>query len=671
MSFGLLNIGTQALNANSSSLAVVGQNIANVNTEGYNRQTANWATREGGNGVVVSSVERIVDQFLAKQLRGDSSTYNFDDQKALYSSQLDNILASASSGLDGAIDKFFTSMQNIVDDPTSIPNRNLFLEDTEALARRFNTLDDTLNSQIDVLNNQFSDISDKVNVLTKQVAQLNEKIQLADAKGTPANELYDQRDQAIKSLSEIMEISVSSNNGGVTESIFIGSGVPLVVGIDANEMVVSTGNPRINQYEISVRIGNNSVEVTDQIKSGQLGGLIDYRDSMLNPAINEIGRIGLVLAETMNAQHQKGVDLNGNLGGELFNDINDPSALRARILPNHENKGPTPSKQYVYITDITQVEASDYNLKFTSIRDFSITRESDGQVIKMSQLTQVTDPQDVTDGSYYVDWSTGELTVSVDGFRTELEVDGGFRLNNEYLIQPARYGARDFDVQINAADQLALGSPVRITENANNQGNGIALVEVDDVTRPTFTTGTQQLTPPVEVVFNNTDPLSYTVYDISDPDNPVPHDQGYGPMKDISFTAGDSIDMDGYTITINNQPKPGDRFTFDYNSDGVSDNRNALAMSNLQSQKLTPQGTYQQSYDVLVETVSSQTANAKVNLSASDAMLQSTVNQFASVSGVNMDEEAAKLVQFQQGYQAAAQLISASQTIFDSLLNSL
>jgi flagellar hook-associated protein 1 FlgK len=178
--------------------------------------------------------------------------------------------------------------------------------------------------------------------------------------------------------------------------------------------------------------------------------------------------------------------------------------------------------------------------------------------------------------------------------------------------------------------------------------------------------------PPVEIVFNSGTPTTFTVFDITDPAAPVPLEiTGQGPLVDQLYTAGQAIVLDGYEVTINNQPQAGDRFTFEYNTRGVSDNRNALMLSNLQLEDVLEGGSYQDIYGSLIERVGTKTSVSVINRNASEAVLTSTQESKASLVGVNLDEEAAKLIQFQQAYQASAQLISTSQTLFDTLLNSV
>lgn len=236
------------------------------------------------------------------------------------------------------------------------------------------------------------------------------------------------------------------------------------------------------------------------------------------------------------------------------------------------------------------------------------------------------------------------------------------------MLQPVRNGADKMDFVLQDGRKLALASPIRITPNSSNQGNGIATVTVTDPNADAFATQ-GALTPELEVRFNSD--TTYTVYDVTGGKNPTPYDPGTGALANQPYVPGQAIRVDGYEITIVNAPKAGDRFGFEFNKDGFSDNRNALAVSGLQNAKLLDGGSYQDVYGSLVEEVGTRTATARIAAQANKSVLDSSVEAHSSVSGVNLDEEAAKLVQFQQAYQASAQLIRVSQTIFDSLLGSI
>ena len=908
-SFNLLNLGAQSLRANQSQLSTIGQNISNVNTDGYSRQRAIQATLPDQTGVQVNGIERITNDFLTQQVWQDKSTYNQTETFSGLADQLDNLLANESTSVSAAMDQYFSALQNVVDDPVSIPNRELFVAQADALVERFNALDANITRQSDQVNSQLESFTSEVNTIASRIADLNDKIRIATAGNNPANELKDQRDQLTNELSDLIGIKVINQNSE-QYSIFIGNGQPLVVGQSANQIVATTGDPDPSQLEVNLVIAGTPTSITDELVGGTLGGLLQFREEVLNGARDELGLIALGFAETMNQQHRSGIDLNNDLGENLYNDINALSAQFNRISANSANQSNLSSAR-VEITDVSKLQASDYDLVYNGPDNITLIRNSDGRQFDIDNLTSATadrtvtaataalwqgngvtaggvsenldynrngvgatgspvtvssareaasflnnipgvsdatattaarisnltevggnsggdttftlnvlddsgapqalsvtvplvsgspvpggtmqaaiqqamqtnggsfsnisldssgsdvtitdssggniqltltdsgdtasfsalnsagtvvgtanlaqggtatsvvtgyisDAQadnsidslaltpsggtllgaaagtlittannvastlddtvqgiaDVSDGEFYLDSSRDVLAFSIDGMKVVIETSTQLTQGDRFLLQPTRNGADELDFVLQDGRKLALASPVRITADSANQGNGVATATVTDPSAAAFATQ-GELRPPLDVVFNNTDPLTYTVYDITDPQNPQIYNPGSGALSNQPFTAGSAISVDGYDITIANAPKAGDRFRFEFNKDGFSDNRNALAVSNLQNAKLLDRGSYQDVYGSLVEEVGTRTATARIAAQANKSVLDSAVEAKAAVSGVNLDEEAARLVQFQQAYQASAQLIRVSQTLFDSLLSNI
>ena len=579
MGFNLLSLGSQAVKTNQSALAVVGQNISNVNTEGYSRQVVHFNSTIP-NGVEVADVERVTNEFLTQQFWTDTSNHKSLDLYTDYARSLDNLLGKSATSLTVGIDSYFEKMQNAVDDPTSLANRKLFLEEADSLTQRFNLVYDTAYAQNTNINSQIDDTVTQINNYASSIADYNSRISLAETSGNSTSELRDQRDLEVAKLAELIDVQVSEAKNE-TYSIFVGNGQPLVVDGSANTLSSQPGNPDGTQNSISLNISGNSIDITEQVAGGVMGGMIRYRNEILNPTLNEIGRIAIAFADTMNSAQSKGMDLNNNLGKDnpLFSDINSTLAMQSRITANNDN---TAIMKYtgVTITDSSKLTGADYELEFTQDNEFTIKNLSTGKVTAMSELQKVTGSDALSEGTYIEDMANGQLTVEIDGMRINLNATRFFS-GDEYLIQPTRSGADMIKPALSDPKQLALASPVRITPNAENTGTGIATVKVTDIDADTFQTK-YQLTPPVEIVFSDGDPLKYTAYDMTDPAKPKALDIGYGVIEDKTFTSGKAIDLGGYEVTITNLPKPGDRFTLAYNKDGFSDNRNALEMSDLQ-----------------------------------------------------------------------------------------
>jgi flagellar hook-associated protein 1 FlgK len=688
MSYGLLNIGKQALTSNQTALSVVGQNIANVNTEGYSRQRPEFASRENIGGVEVYDIARIADQFLNRQIWADKASFSNADMFKTYANELDNLLASEATSISTAMDNYFGALQTAVDDPTSLPNRELFVAQADALVRRFNDLDANLERQNGSINGRLESSVEQVNAIARNIAELNDNLRIAKAGGKDVNELLDKRDAKLDELAKYVNFTTIENNKTGEVGVYIGKGEPLVVGKDANELIATVDPADSSKLNVSTRIGNNLADITTQLNGGEIGGLLEYRDEILDTARDQIGIITLAFADTMNSQHMKGMDLDGELGGQLFTDINNDTARQNRVLSDGRNAVNVSST--IDITNTSELKASEYRMVFNSENSFTLIRESDGKRWESSDLTyQNTDPNDYgpgvevpqvdQNGEYEI--RDGTLQLQIDGFKLNMEtVSGGnFAGSDQFVLRPTRSAASDIGMVMTDPRDLALASPVKIEADGSNTGTGVASVTV--TSRPDFegVVDGAELSPPIKIEFseNSSGDLVYRVYDISDPENPTEidlSDTATVPIEANEYTAGEPLNLPtvyGYEVVIKNQPKAGDTFTVDYNEGGVSDNRNALAMSDLQFDKTVNNASYQDRYGQLIEKVGTETAVAQINAQASKSVLDANMNARDSLSGVNLDEEAAKLIQFQQAYQASAQLIRASQTIFDALISAV
>ncbi|GAA0787655.1 flagellar hook-associated protein FlgK [Marinobacterium sediminicola] len=666
MSSSILNIGIQALNANQTALSYIGQNIANVNTEGYTRQTVQMGTQQPPIlGVQVTDIQRMTDMFLVSQVWADNSVFSSNEAFSEKIAQLDQMLVSDATSLSASMDSYFAALQQVVDDPLFIANRELFLAEADSLANSFQDFDRKLRSQTDLINTEIRSVTDTVNSITQNIADLNVQISSIEASGKSSNELQDERDRLVKELSGYVTTNVISQDG-ITYNVMIGSGQPLVVGNSAARLEVRNSESDPTQIDIFMKNGSGvDAKVTDQLGAGAIGGLIRYRDQVLQPTINEVGRLAIVFSTTMNEQHRKGMDLNGDIGQDLFAPITE-GEVTAHARNESQN---TVARVNFY--DVQALTGSDYEFERTSIDDFMLTRMSDGRRFSMADLTEVGSAAELDQsGVFYRDPVSGTLNVSLDGMTFQLKGDPA--VGDSYLIQPTRSGGQLMDTALTNPKMLALASPLRIEPSTINTGNAeISLVNVTSAedTSP-LRNGTAQL--PLEIVFNAPDEdgnITYNVYMNANSDNPVIYDG----MENMPYSDGEpmAFTLDGYEITFDNQPNPGDRFTIEFNTDGYSDNTNALAMSDLQNQSLVNGYSYQDTYGQMLAKVGTQASNAQIAYTASQSVLISSENALQSVAGVNLDEEAAKLVQYQQAYSASAQLISAYQTIFDSLISAV
>lgn len=609
------------------TLATISHNIANSATPGYSRQqtllSAQPATIRGreGNGVQAEDVRRHYDAFLSLQLRDTQALQSqleaFHAQAAL----LDDVLADPQGGVTPALQAFFSAVQELSDDPASTPARIALVNQGDALAARFHYLDDRMADQATAANQRVAGIVNEINALARTIGEINQDILGASGnRATSHPDLLDRRDQALLELSQLVAVSAVEQADGRI-NVFIGSGQTLVT----NDSVFTLSTFPDAADASRLRIGYNgavgSGDITDALNGGELGGLLQYTQSLLPEARNMLGRVAIALAQTFNAQHREGMDLNGNLGGDFF------SVAGPQVLGNANNAGA--ATVTAVVTDITQLTVQDYDLSF------------DGALYTLS----------AADGSSSV--AGAGPTLVLDG--VTVNIAGAAAAGDSFIIRPTRIGGQTLAIAISDSDTIAAAAPVTTSAALGNSGSGsISSGEVLDVTDP-------NLLDTITLRFNTA-----TDYDVLDANGAV-------LAAAQPFTAGANIDINGWRVQISGAPQAGDRFTVQSNAGGIADNRNALLLGGLQTTSILDGGTatYQEAYSSLVGSVGAQTREARVNADAQQSLFDSVQARRESVSGVNLDEEAANLIRFQQAYQASARVIATADELFQSLLNAV
>jgi len=654
MPSGLFGIGTSALTAFQRALDTTAHNIANAGTEGYTRQRVNLAARSPqyagfgylGTGVETTSVERNWDRFVENQVRSYTASSTELNTFHQYAVQVDNVLADPDAGMSRALERFFDAMQDLADDPASTVARQVVITESRALADRFQGLAGWMQELNGQVNGAIEGTVDEINRLTESIADLNRRIVLADGvyHEVPPNDLLDQRDALVRELAEKVSIQTIQQDDGAV-NIMVGSGQALVVGQTTTRLVAYRGDGVDAPVMVGLDGGaaGGHVPITEQLSGGELGGLMGFRERVLLPAMDELGRIAVSVGQLVNQQHRRGMDLNGNLGGDLFH-VGAPqwSAL-----------GGTGGTLQLDWGDPGSLTGAEYRLEYDG-SGWSLTRLDTGAAVALSGTGTAADPF-VADG----------LSIVVNGTPAA---------GDAYLLQPTRTAALDLTSGILDPALLAAAAPVLGQADAANTGTArITPGEVSDIDNAAFQSAPGQLTPPLLVMFDSA--TSYTLYDNTDPTAPVALETvtGYDPVAgaDLFPTPG-GLDY-GYRMRLEGAASAGDRFTIDYNDGGVGDNRNALAMADLLDEDLLAGGTESigQAYRRMVGEVGTTTRQSEFAAEAQDRMLERAVAQREAVSGVNLDEEAANLVRYQQAYQAAAQIIAVADEMFQTLLNAV
>jgi len=623
----LLGTGLSSLRAMQRALDTTAHNIANVSTEGYTRQRVDFATRKPqaygsnwiGSGVDAVQVRRVYDQFLSAQARSSSGNLARLDTYAAQAGRLDSLLGDSSNGLSAGLQSFTDAINEVSSTPSSIPARQVLLAEGNALVQRLKGYDAHLRAMSADVDSQMVGQAGEINTLAQGIARLNGNINVAiQQTGHPPNDLLDQRDQLIDQLSAKVGVSVVSE-GESTLNVFIGTGQPLVLGTTASQITTAKDPLDAERLQLALKTSSGTVDISRSVSGGSLGGLLDWRQQMLDPARNELGRITLAVAQQVNDAHREGMDLTGALGGTFFN------TGGVGVVPATTNT--SSAMATATRVDLGAITANDYVITRTAT-DYTVRRQDTGASVTFTGMGTSADP------------------ILFDGM--SIVVGAGVATGDQFVIHPTRDAIQGFGVAITDPAKIAAAAPLRTAAATANTGAGT--IGKADVLTPGATT-----LDPVDIVF--TSATTYTV--------------NGGAAQ--TYTAGGNIDVNGWRVQINGAPATGDTFTVRTNAGAVGDNRNAFALADAMKAGVIEGGTVSVSSAVerLTGNLGLQTRAAQMSRDAEASVNESDLAARDAVSGVNLDEEAANMLRYQQAYQAAAQIISAANQMFDTLLNAV
>lgn len=657
---GTLEIGVSGLRAAQIGLSTTGHNITNAATPGFHRQeiaqSANTPLSTGagfiGTGVNVEAIKRVYDEFLDRQVQTAQTQSSYLDAYSAQISQINNMVADPSAGLSPALQEFFQGVHDVAANPASVPSRQSMISSADALVTRFHTLNQRFEEIRDGINYQVTASVSMINSYARQIAELNSRIVIAQAGSTGSpNDLLDQRDNLIAELNKEINVSVVKQSDG-SYNVSMGKGQALVVGNLAYTLTAQPSLDDPSRIDVGYQSWSGQVSFIrqDSLDSGNLGGLLAFRNESLDAAQNALGRIAIGLAQTMNDQHRLGQDLNGDLGGSLFNVMGPGGATgafsvpSAKVVANVKNSDLTPAGlPAVTLSDVSKVTTSDYTLAY-SATGYTLTRLSDKTVM----FANVALPQTTTDG----------LTIAAP---TNAPANG-----DSWLIQPTRNGARDIGVAIQDTAKIAAAAPVLTNASFANLGTAkmsVGSVDVNYLASPLAATVTLTYKEATGQLFGSTSPMTVTLSNGST--------ATYAAGLPVPYTEGATISFDGISFSITGQPANNDTFTISPNTNGVADNRNALLLVGLQTKNTLAGSTasYQSAFSQLVGSIGIQTRDINVTAQAQASLVAQSQQAQQSLSGVNLDEEAANLLRYQQAYQASGKMMQIASTLFDTLLS--
>ncbi|MDR9437710.1 MAG: flagellar hook-associated protein FlgK, partial [Thiohalophilus sp.] len=340
----LLGVSVSGALAAQRALSTTGHNIANANTEGYSRQRVDLGTRPPqlagngaiGTGVTVNNVERVYDDFVAGEVRTNTSADSSLRANYEYTSQVDNLLSDPNAGLAPALQSFFSAVNGVSADPSSTSARQVMLSEAQSLSDRFQYMHDRFDTLREGATAEMKSVVTDINDLATSIGKINDSIINAqEMSGQPPSDLLDQRDRMVQKLSELVSVRVSEQDDGRL-NVFIGNGQTLVVGSEVSEMAIEKSRFDPNHAEIVFKGNASDSVITKFISGGRLGGILEFRNGVLDPAQNELGRIAVGITKTFNEQHRLGMDLESKLGDNFFTQAEE---LAPNILPNGRNQG--------------------------------------------------------------------------------------------------------------------------------------------------------------------------------------------------------------------------------------------------------------------------------------------------------------------------------------------
>jgi flagellar hook-associated protein 1 FlgK len=623
----VFGISVSALQAFQNAINTTSNNVANASTPGYDRETVNLTeaipqsngAATIGAGVVVSGINRAFSQAAANQLNASQSSLGQLNALQNYANQIDNLFGTTVGGLSTALQSFYSAFSGVANNPTSTASRQALIGQAQSVASSFQNASGALNSlNTDVNSRIMADVT-QINSIAKAISALNGQIVTGTAQdgGQPPNELLDQRDQLVSSLSQLVGISTTTDPNGAL-NVFVGNGQPLV--LQGQTTALTTVANQFNATQLEIGNSASSAIISNNITSGDLGGLLAARAQVINPALGQLGQIATALSQTVNSQQADGLDLSGKLGANIFS-VSAPLATGSS-----RNTDAVSASVSVSPNGLGALTANDYVLSFVGGTP-KLTNTSDG--------TSVTPAGAGTVASPYI------------GAGISIVLSGTPANGDQFLVQPTAAAAAGLKVVLSNPSQIAAAGAIKTAAaGANTGAAGISSGTVLDSTNPLLLT-------PVTITFANP-PSSFSV--------------NGGPAQ--AFTSGSNINVNGWQVQISGAPAGGDTFTVSSNAGGTGDNRNALAAANQQNVGVLQNGTTSITGGIsaLITGLGSQAQQINTAQTAQAAVNAQALTSVQSTSGVNLDEEAASLLQWQQAYQAAAHALAIGNSLFATLI---
>ena len=657
----LMNVGVSALNANQQALTTVGHNIANVNTPGYSRQTVYTNALHGqnmgngfiGKGVQVATVMRNYSALLNRQSNAANAIHAADTSRLQGLMQMQDVFKGGDGSLGAAVTNMMNAFVDVQAAPSDATGRNVVLTRMSELAARFHAASNMLEEQDYSTAQQLRNNALLVNDKASQVARLNNEISRALATGHQPNDLLDARDQVIREINQYVQTTqVAADDGSI--SLFVGGSQALVLGINSGQLSVEEtkeypGSQRMALY--FSQPGGQQLELTAaMVGGGEIAGLLKFRNEDLAEGRNLLGRLAMTIGHELNLQNKRGLTLNGQQGGALF--ALPTISTGYGNITGYSNIGPGAATTQVM--DASQLKPSEYRLIFEGSPVAPVlTRMSDGKVFNATS----TPPLNM--GNLATGFDADGLRFIVPAATLAAAVSG-----NSMLFKPFSTAASEIEALVHNPDELAAASALTANINKNNTGK----LQLTQLGANDFT-GIPAAQDPVRLTFDGAGQVTYQIYDHLS-------STWSAASASMDYTPGQPITINGWSITLTGTPAAGDTVdvanALDFGEAFRLNAGNAGAFLDLRDKKVFDEGTtLSDGFSAAMAVVGTRTQSVQLAEKLSSTVAKNLEMDRTAVSGVNLDEEAARLLQYQQAYQASSKVIQIAQSLFDSVLNAV
>lgn len=653
---GLLTLGARAMFANQAALQTIGQNIANANSPGYSRQAVVLTPSSGqftgagffGKGVDVKTVVRSHNEFLTKEAATSKSAAMADSTRAEQLARMEKVFQPGTEGLGYAASQFLNAMVDVTSRPSDPSARQVALGRANEMAVRFSNAGTQLTDlQAGVVSDLKANVT-VVNQLAKQIASINDQISKSRGSGHTPNDLLDQRDLLISQLGEHVAVTTLPADDD-TVGVFIGGGQRLVLGNQASNLQVSADPYDPQRAVLSLNEGGVNRPLDESVLTGgSMTALLSFQNKDLQDAKNLLGQLAAAIGTRVNDQNALGLDLSNppGKGAQIFN-VAVPKVMPAATNLRDPGGAFTNGVQAT-IVDASQLQASSYKLTSAVAGSYELTRMSDGLV------------RSVSDGD------------TIDGFKITF-TPAAPAAGESFLIEPVGAAAVEMRRVLDNPAGIAAASPLTAATSVNNTGtasiNSIYAVNSSfDATKAPITLefGDPDPTNPANIQYTLTLADGSVLPGIWSPGQPIGNQPAAG------------IDL-GFELRTNGVPRKGDKIALEPTVFTSTNNGNAKAFLNIQTEGfvgrqllagggISPGSTINDAYAAAMSDIGARVQSANYLSGVSTSVAGDAETSRAGQAGVNLDEEAARLMQFQQAYQAAAKVLQTAQTLFDELM---